>query len=97
MYSDAQVYRDGHSRRGTAFATAISSPHLPMGLRSPMKVRFCEGFRMPALARALMQGCRLGPASESLQGRKPRVGEALDEGRRLWGFGDWSSGGEQSW
>ena len=36
---------------------------------------FCEGFRTPALARALMQGCRLGPASESLQGRKPRVGD----------------------
>ena len=40
-------------------------------------VRSCEGFRTPALARALMQGRRLGPASESLQGRKPRVGEAL--------------------
>src|SRR5208337_5257521 len=35
-----------------------------------------------------------GPASESPQGRKPRVGEALAaRGARLWGFGDRSSRG----
>jgi hypothetical protein len=52
----------------------------------------------PALARALMQGCRLGPASESLQGRKPRVGEALAaKGAALWRFGDRRSGGGWHW
>ncbi len=46
---------------------------------------------MPAFARALMQGWRLGPASESLQGRKPRVGEAL--AARAPAYGDLAIGG----
>jgi len=46
---------------------------------------------MPALARALMQGGRLGPASESLQGRKPRVGRGA--GGEAPAYGDLAIGG----
>jgi len=39
-----------------------------------------------------------GPASESLQGRKPRVGETLaTRGGGLWVFGDGSSRSEWFW
>jgi hypothetical protein len=49
-------------------------PHCPervkmSGLCSTSDVRFCEGFRMPAMTKVAKGR---GPASESLQGRNPR-------------------------
>ena len=50
-------------------------------------------YRRSAKTRAWTQAG--GPASESLQGRKPRVGEALAaRGADLWGFGDRRGRGE---
>jgi len=53
---------DSRSQHPAARYHTIASDLLQS--RAP-QVRFCEGFRTPALALALMQGCRLGPASES--------------------------------
>src|SRR5271165_2871035 len=59
--------------------TAEESRARPLGMQS-RKARICEGFRTPAFARALMQGCRLGagvrkPPREETAGRRGAGGE----------------------
>jgi hypothetical protein len=48
-------------------------------------VHVCEGFRMPAPPGCLPSRGS-GPASETLQRRKPRVGRVRIRRRELWGF-----------
>src|SRR6266700_7725648 len=47
-----------------------------------LNVRFCEGFRMPAADERCHRHRR--PASESLQGRKPRWGDVWQCRVRYW-------------
>jgi len=71
-------------RRVPNYDPLVLTTEVPVQTEVPLTSAHVKGFRTPALMNDGAAHCR-GPASESLQGRKP-LGERAAVPRALWGF-----------